>query len=67
MQDPKVLKIISCRKCNGEYYGGEHILTLKPGTIDKLPDEISVIVRKIPACQGCKEQVDRTRGSKYAR
>jgi hypothetical protein len=62
MDEPKNLIIIRCRTCNGEYYGNATRMTLHPGTEDNLADEISITVRKVAKCLGCKERIDRTRG-----
>ena len=60
----KTLSIIECRCCGGSFFNGEARLTLMPGNEDGLPDEISVLVRKIARCTGCKEREDRTRGGR---
>ena len=67
MQIPKTLILIECRMCNGSYYGGDSTLTLNPGTPTTLPDEISIVVRKVGKCTSCKENEDRTRGQRKKR
>jgi len=63
----KTLDIIECRTCRGSYFSGKKKVTLFPGTEDKLPDEVAFNIRKISACTGCKERMDRTRGGKRKR
>lgn len=58
----KSVFIIECRTCKGSYFGGDKRMTLHPGDETKLPDEISIIVRKIPRCTGCKDRENRTLG-----
>ena len=64
MRTPKTLILIECRNCNGSYYGGDAKLVLHPGNEKKLPDEISIIARKVGQCTSCKDHEDRTRGQK---
>lgn len=60
----KTLLLIECRHCGGSYYAGEQKLILNPGTTTELPDELNIVVRKVPRCLTCKQQADRTIGSK---
>lgn len=64
MKIPKTLTLIECRRCRGSYYGGDQRLTLHPGTEKELPDELSIMVRKVALCTSCKEREDRTPGGK---
>ena len=59
---PKTVNIIACRKCGGEYFANDTRITLHPGDEHELPDEITIIVRKVARCSGCKVIEDRTRG-----
>jgi hypothetical protein len=63
----KTLEIIECRRCGGSYYGGKTKLVLAPGNETTLPDELYMIVRKVPMCTSCKEREDRTRGGRRKR
>jgi hypothetical protein len=67
MTTPKTLILIECRNCNGTYYGGEQRLTLYPGSEEQLPDEVAVLVRKVPRCTSCKQVEDRTKGGQRKR
>lgn len=67
MKTPKVVMIIECRSCGGSYFGGDTKVILIPGTESELPDELSIIVRKLAKCQSCKVREDRTYGSKRRR
>ena len=67
MRTPKTLVLIECRLCHGSYYGGENNLMLRAGSEKELPDEVSIVVRKVARCTSCKEVADRTYGSKRKR
>lgn len=67
MRMPKTLSMIECRTCRGTMYGGSEKLILKPGTATELPDELSIIVRKVARCVSCKQREDRTAGGKRKR
>jgi len=64
MKTPKTVVLIECRTCNGCYYGGDQNITLHAGDERTLPDEISVVSRRVSKCQSCKEREDRTYGGK---
>jgi hypothetical protein len=64
MKTPKTLTILECRLCGGSYYIGKQRLTLYPGDENELPDELSIIVRKVSRCTSCKQREDRTLGGK---
>ena len=67
MKIPKTLEVINCKTCGGEYFGNDTKLILNPGNENELPDEITVILRKIRACQGCKVREGRTKGGRNKR
>lgn len=67
MKTPKTVKLIECRKCSGTYYAGDQKVTLSPGDETELPDEISIMVRKIGACTSCQERENRTNGGQRKR
>jgi len=64
MRMPKTVSLIECRLCGGSYFGGDKKITLHPGDEDKLPDEISILVRKVARCTSCKQLEDRTKGGR---
>ena len=64
MKTPKTIELIECRKCGGQYFGGKNRVTLIPGNENELPDEVYVIVRKVPKCISCKQKDDRTQGGR---
>jgi len=67
MKTPKTIMVISCRSCGGEYYGNDERITLHPGDESALPDELTIIVKKIARCTGCKLIEERTKGGKRKR
>lgn len=64
MKEPKVLKIIECRRCGGSFVANDKKITLDPGSHTELPDELSILVRKVQRCLSCKQLEDRTLGGK---
>lgn len=67
MKPPKTVVLIECRRCNGCYFGGDSKVTLSPATEHDLPDEVSILVRKVGTCLSCKQHEDRTRGGQRKR
>lgn len=67
MKTPKTLTLIECRTCNGSYFANDKKLVLYPGTVSELPDEVSIIVRKVAKCFSCKTNENRTNGIKSNR
>jgi hypothetical protein len=63
----KTIEVIECRHCRGSYFAGKTRITLHPGNEDKLPDELSFMIRKIPKCENCKQDENRTKGRKAKR
>lgn len=62
MKTPKTISIIACRRCGGEYFAGERRITLHPGTESELPDELEIVLRKVPKCTSCQQAENRTAG-----
>lgn len=56
----KTLVVIKCKRCHASYYGGLQKLSLSPGSSSELPDELSVIERKVSHCTYCEIQLRRS-------
>jgi len=67
MKTPKTVVLIECRRCGGSYFGGSQRVTLLPGDEHELPDEVTIVVRKVASCTSCKQQENRTTGGQRKR
>ncbi len=67
MKTPKTISITACKKCGGEFFAGTTKVVLHPGNETTLPDELTIVVRKVSRCTGCMVAEDRTKGSKNRR
>lgn len=63
----KTVEVIECRLCGGSYFSGKTKVILYPGNENRLPDELSFLVRKVSKCVNCKQHEHRTKGGKNRR
>jgi len=56
------IKLITCKLCGVQYYGGEKNITLKAGNERTAPTELYFTKLTVSKCQVCKSKEPRTRG-----
>ena len=55
------IKIIECKSCGGQYYGGETDIKLKAGNERITPTELYFTKLKVAKCLVCSQGQDRTK------
>jgi len=61
------IKIISCKLCGGQYYGGEQDVKLKAGNERNAPTEVYFTTLKVSKCATCQTHADRTKAARKKR
>jgi hypothetical protein len=55
------IKLIECKLCGAQYYGGESDVKLKAGNERTEPTELYFTKLRVSKCSTCKQAEDRTK------
>jgi len=58
------IKLIECKTCGGNYYGGEKDVKLIAGNERTEPTEVYFTKLKVSKCSRCQQAADRTKAAR---